>query len=476
MSNYIGPDEATEYLNNVQWKKFLEYLSAEVVVHRPEDPLKFVRGLIDNRINERPTSDFNPTQIHEYLNNTYEDIKSHADIYGRLEPRAVQASSQDTVASDEIERLTRENKRWQVLFEAMGEILTKLDPQEAIDSIIASSCLLMNSDRATIFKTDHQTNELVLFAAEGATGIRVPVGKGIAGTVAETGEITMINDCYKDERFDQSYDRKSGYKTNSLLTAPNLTIKGETIGVIQVVNKKIGHFDGQDEEFIACFSLLAGISISNAQLYDNSTRVNEKLRSLIAIIQAMQADLGINSLLFTLATRIPSVIEAERCNVYIVDHKLKELFSIQGEDNVKLPLGVGIPGKVAESKEIMNISDAYSHPMFNKESDKNTGHVTKTILCMPVIHKEEVVGIVQLFNKSEGVFTDEDVSLLTVFFNVAAPFLAASHMAHHSANGNGSDDEGNEFEGITHPRSSSGDLRRSLEALGEDGEEEEEDE
>ena len=134
----------------------------------------------------------------------------------------------------------------------------------------------MNSDRATIFKSDPTTDELVLFAAEGATGIRVPIGKGIAGTVALSGEITTINDCYKDERFDQSHDRKSGYKTNSLLTAPILTIKGETIGVIQVVNKKIGHFDEQDEEFIACFSLLAGISISNAELYDNSTKVNEK--------------------------------------------------------------------------------------------------------------------------------------------------------------------------------------------------------
>lgn len=84
---------------------------------------------------------------------------------------------------------------------------------------------------------DETGEQLELMVAEGASGIRVPVGKGIAGTVAQKGELENIQDAYKDDRFDPSFDKKSGYRTESVLAAPVRDGQGQIVGVLQVINK-----------------------------------------------------------------------------------------------------------------------------------------------------------------------------------------------------------------------------------------------
>ncbi len=84
---------------------------------------------------------------------------------------------------------------------------------------------------------DETGEQLELMVAEGASGIRVPVGKGIAGTVAAKGELENIKDAYDDDRFDSSFDKKSGYRTQSVLAAPVRDGQGNIVGVLQVINK-----------------------------------------------------------------------------------------------------------------------------------------------------------------------------------------------------------------------------------------------
>jgi signal transduction protein with GAF and PtsI domain len=96
---------------------------------------------------------------------------------------------------------------WCVKVDAMEKLLdasrtiANLDPLQATDNIISETCRILNADRSTIFTLDADTQELVLCVAEGAKNIRVPVGQGIAGTVAATGETINIADAYADSRF-----------------------------------------------------------------------------------------------------------------------------------------------------------------------------------------------------------------------------------------------------------------------------------
>ena len=73
--------------------------------------------------------------------------------------------------------------------------------------------------------------------AEGAKMIRLPIGQGISGTVAEKAIIINIPDAYQDERFDSSHDQETGYRTKSILCVPVKNGEKETVGVLMAINK-----------------------------------------------------------------------------------------------------------------------------------------------------------------------------------------------------------------------------------------------
>lgn len=83
-------------------------------------------------------------------------------------------------------------------------------------------------------------------------------------------------------------------------------------------------------------------------------------------------------------------MECERATLYIVDHIKKEIWSMASLENsnkIRLPLGTGIAGYVAKTKEKITIDDAYLDHRFNKDYDLKSGYRTKSILCIPIIDK-----------------------------------------------------------------------------------------
>ncbi len=94
--------------------------------------------------------------------------------------------------------------------------------------------------------------------------ICLPLGAGIAGTVAVTGEPINIPDAYADPRFDPSVDRRTGHRTRNLLTLPLTAGDGRVIGVFQVMNKPQGSFGGEDVEILAALAASAAIAIERA--------------------------------------------------------------------------------------------------------------------------------------------------------------------------------------------------------------------
>ena len=142
----------------------------------------------------------------------------------------------------------------------------------------------------------------------------------------------------------------------------------------------------------------------------------------------MQAEMGVNSLIFTITQRTTKVIDADRCTLYLVDNIQRGLFAMQGEVNIRISMEQGIAGYVASTGEVLNIPDAYDHPQFNQAIDKKSGYRTKAILCMPIKRDDMVVGVIQLINKMDGsgVFLQEDEDVMAIFLAIAGPILAES--------------------------------------------------
>jgi len=120
---------------------------------------------------------------------------------------------------------------------------------------------LLNADRASLFLVEGDF--LVLSVAENLDKlgeIRFPVGTGIAGAVAADGRAIRIDDAYADERFNPEVDRKTGYRTRSLLTLPVKDQRGRVFAVAQLLNRRDGQpFDAEDEERFAAFLQSIGV-------------------------------------------------------------------------------------------------------------------------------------------------------------------------------------------------------------------------
>jgi len=134
---------------------------------------------------------------------------------------------------------------------------------------------LLEAERATVFLLDVKRRQLWSKVALGTDAIRVPLGRGIAGTVAATGKSLNIPDAYRDGRFNPEVDRQTGYHTRSMLTVPMKNNHGEVIGVFQVLNRKKGGFDQRDEELLAILAGQAATSAENAQLYEQLLKSSE---------------------------------------------------------------------------------------------------------------------------------------------------------------------------------------------------------
>ncbi|MBU2461807.1 GAF domain-containing protein, partial [bacterium] len=128
----------------------------------------------------------------------------------------------------------------------------------------------MNAEASSLMLVDDETQELVFEVAEGGKEIkeiRLKIGEGIAGWVAEKGEPLLVKDVSKDSRFSGKADEKSGFVTKSILAAP-LKAKDRVIGIIEAINK-IGKPSFSEDE-IGFFMLLANqiaSAIENAKLY-----------------------------------------------------------------------------------------------------------------------------------------------------------------------------------------------------------------
>jgi len=97
--------------------------------------------------------------------------------------------------------------------------------------------------------------------------IRLPIGKGLAGSVAATGEPLILRDAYDDPRFDRSLDQKTGYRTRSMLCVPIKNRGQRVVGVLQLLNKTNGMFGARDLEFLSGISDHMAIAMENATLH-----------------------------------------------------------------------------------------------------------------------------------------------------------------------------------------------------------------
>jgi len=153
---------------------------------------------------------------------------------------------------------TRSNRKSQAILSVVRTRTNGASIPDLINTVTESTYHLLMAERVSVYLVDRVKGEIWICVSKdpGVAGLTLPIGKGIAGTVAETGTTINIRNCYDDDRFDNSCDKKTGFVTRSMLcmAVPGFDDVSQPVAVIQAINK-IGDrcFDEDDEEALGAF-------------------------------------------------------------------------------------------------------------------------------------------------------------------------------------------------------------------------------
>jgi signal transduction histidine kinase len=149
--------------------------------------------------------------------------------------------------------------------------------------------------------------------------------------------------------------------------------------------------------------------------------------------QLIGLDLHLNEMLVQISRKACEVMEADRCSIFLHDPNTDELWSTvalgMAGEVIRIPSSIGLAGYCFQTGETINLKDAYTDDRFNKEVDSHTGYRTRSVLCIPIYNRAgSRSGVIQLLNKNDGDFTDEDETFLQTFGNNASVFIEIAQL------------------------------------------------
>ena len=171
-----------------------------------------------------------------------------------------------------VEQIEAARKQELEFLDVVSQVSSELELTPLLQKIITTISTMLDCERATLFINDEKTNELYTEVGEGLdekSTIRIPNHLGISGAVFTSGKAVNIPHAYADLRFNPSFDKQTGFFTRSILCMPVFSKAGKTIGVSQVLNKRGGSFNAEDEKRLAAFTSQISMGIENAKLFDD---------------------------------------------------------------------------------------------------------------------------------------------------------------------------------------------------------------
>jgi sigma-B regulation protein RsbU (phosphoserine phosphatase) len=140
------------------------------------------------------------------------------------------------------------------------------------------------------------------------------------------------------------------------------------------------------------------------------------MEAILGVTSKLAAPFDLMTMLAEVVDAAKQVLEADRGSVWLYDAATDELVLeiATGIAPVRVPAGAGIAGACARERRIINVPDCYADERFNPEVDRQSNYRTRCMLTLPLVdHKDVLVGVMQVLNKADGVFDDNDEVLAT---------------------------------------------------------------
>jgi signal transduction histidine kinase len=339
--------------------------------------------------------------------------------------------------------------RARLVVDSLGRIgagIGAIDLDELLELVVASTTDVLSADRATIYLRDGERLVSRVRAGGDPTTIELSLGQGIAGHVAVTKTPLSVRDAYRDPRFDRSWDERSGYRTRSILAVPLLDYTGETIGVLQILNKlcpegRRSLFTPYDVQLAQALAVQVVIALDKAGLVSRLRKKNEELAEASRQLERKNRDLALLYELETTMGRAESVDDLARGVITLTGracgaaagallHCPEEgeatLHVINLADpgevrRVVVQQGEGLAARALATGQLLRIDDPH-HVGDPERVRELLGLGIRSAVAAPLGHDGGVSGALVLYNHEGGGFRGEDAALLEL---VSANVLTA---------------------------------------------------
>jgi HD superfamily phosphodiesterase len=189
------------------------------------------------------------------------------------------------LSENERGRIISKNKeKIELFFEFAFELGSKRNIDDVLSVVADSAKKILDCDRASIFVYNKENSKLWTKVAHGLEEkIEVDQNIGIVGWVFSNRKPLIVNSPYSDPRFNPETDKKTGYRTKSIIAVPLITYSGNAVGVLEGINKNGEGFTDDDLEFARVLAVQAANAIENAILYEELKKAQEEIVMRLSI-------------------------------------------------------------------------------------------------------------------------------------------------------------------------------------------------
>jgi len=324
----------------------------------------------------------------------------------------------------ELEELNRKYERLKLLYEVGSVIHSTLEPQPALVLLARETARLMSASSCSVVLVNPTTGFLEIQAAQGlpnqAEDLKLRIGEGITGWVAQTGKPARVGDVTKDKRYIMLRP-----EVRSELAVP-LAVEGRVGGVLNVDSDRIDAFSADDESLLESLAEQAARVIHNTWLYEQLRLKARLLESLASVSRTINSALNLDEVLQTITRDAAVLMQGKMCSLMMLDdsrHWL-DLRASHGAGEAylnkpRLSIADSLLGTVVRRKKPVQVDNVQTSTGYqNVEVARQEGLVS--LLSAPLMFSGEAIGTLNIYTSQPYKFANEEIRILSAFAELSA--------------------------------------------------------
>jgi sigma-B regulation protein RsbU (phosphoserine phosphatase) len=301
------------------------------------------------------------------------------------------------------------------LAELGAEVNASLDLDEVLAHAAVLIKRLIDYELFGVLMVDHDGASLTHRFAIGyppglAENLKVPIGQGITGTAAKTGQPVRVSDVSQDPRYINAID-----SVRSELAVP-LIFRGKSVGVLDIQSRHLDYFTKDQQTILGLLANRLAVAIENARLFQQVRTQAEALLVLNEVSREISSILDVEELLRRTAELVKRVIDYQILSILLYDegqrvfrHRLDVKHGQRAQGKLRVAATEGLVGAAATLREPVVVPDVTKDPRYLMVNPE-----TRSELAIPMIHKGKVIGVLDLESPQLNYFTEDHVQTLSI--------------------------------------------------------------